>query len=81
MVNRPEKHGTERPLQNHHALLVAGFVEAARFLGGQPFAPFSTKRSHHPAVFEFVKNERVRRGAGVTKTRDESDLFGMLVIH
>src|SRR5713101_1688236 len=47
MVNRPGKRGTERPLQNHHALLVAGFVEAARFLGGQPFAPSSTKLSHH----------------------------------
>ena len=28
-------------------MLVPGFVEAARFLGGQPFAPFSTKLSHY----------------------------------
>jgi hypothetical protein len=33
--SRPEKHGTERPLQNLPALLMLGFVKAARFLGGQ----------------------------------------------
>jgi hypothetical protein len=35
----PEEHGTERPLQNRFALLVAGFEEAARFLGGQTVSP------------------------------------------
>jgi hypothetical protein len=37
----------EGPLQNHHALWVAGFVEAARFWGGQMLAPLSTKLSHY----------------------------------
>jgi hypothetical protein len=35
-----------QPLQNHYVLLVASFVEAARFLGGQSFAPFRTKLRH-----------------------------------
>jgi hypothetical protein len=45
---RPEEHGTERPLQNRPALLVVGFVEAARFLGGQSLTLSRTKLSHHP---------------------------------
>jgi hypothetical protein len=45
---RPEKHGTERPLQKRPALLAVGFVEAARFLGGQPFASSRIKLSHCP---------------------------------
>ena len=35
--SRPEIHGRERPLQNRLAILVVGFEEAARILGGQPF--------------------------------------------
>ena len=46
--SRPEEHGTERPLQNRHVLLVAGFVEAARFLGGQTVAPSMAKLTHYP---------------------------------
>jgi hypothetical protein len=30
-------YGTERPLQNRAAFSLLGFVEAARFLGGQAF--------------------------------------------
>ena len=37
MPLRPEVHGTERPLQNHVAIVQVAFVEAARFLGGQLF--------------------------------------------
>jgi len=47
---RPEVHGTERPLQNRRALLVVGFVEAARFLGGQPFVPSRPNLSHDTVV-------------------------------
>jgi hypothetical protein len=42
---RPEEHGTERPLQNCYAVLVAGFVEADCFLGGQSAAPALAKTS------------------------------------
>jgi len=38
------KRGTERPLQNRAILWFTCFVEAARFWGGQPFAPFRTRR-------------------------------------
>jgi len=34
---RPEMRGTEWPLQKRPSRLEDGFVEAARFLGGQPF--------------------------------------------
>ncbi|MCU1342104.1 MAG: hypothetical protein JWN92_1527 [Candidatus Acidoferrum typicum] len=34
---RPEEHGTERPLENHVAILGFALVAAARFLGGQLF--------------------------------------------
>jgi hypothetical protein len=51
---RPEEHGTERPLQNHNVLLVAGFVEAARFLGGQKVSPSMAKRRHSPGNAFFV---------------------------
>jgi hypothetical protein len=37
---RPEERGTERPLQNHVAILRVALVEAARFLGGQLFVSF-----------------------------------------
>jgi hypothetical protein len=47
-------------------MLVAGFVAAARFLGGQLFAASNTKLSHHPAAFEFGKNKRMR-GAPVLR--------------
>jgi hypothetical protein len=36
-------HGMERPLQNRPVLLAVGFVEAARFLGGQLFGCSATK--------------------------------------
>jgi hypothetical protein len=35
---RPERHGTERPLQNHVARARLAFVAAVRLLGGQLFA-------------------------------------------
>jgi hypothetical protein len=40
---RPEKHGAERPLQNLAVLREAGFVEAARFVGGQSSASRETE--------------------------------------
>jgi hypothetical protein len=36
-------HGIEWPLQNRPVLLAVGFVEAARFLGGQLFGCSGTK--------------------------------------
>jgi hypothetical protein len=39
---RAEKHRRQQPLEKHSRLLRKGFVEAARFLGGQPFASFAT---------------------------------------
>ena len=47
---RPEEHGTERPLQNRNVLLIAGIVEAARFLGGQTVAALSLLESSGPAI-------------------------------
>ena len=49
--------GTERPLQNHHAMLVVGFVAAARIQGGQRFALYRTKLSSHGSR-EFNEYER-----------------------
>ena len=37
----------QRPLQNRSALIVAGFVEAARFWGGQPLVTSKAKLSHY----------------------------------
>jgi hypothetical protein len=34
---RPERNGTEWPLQNRSVWFIVGFVEAARLLGGQIF--------------------------------------------
>jgi hypothetical protein len=37
--------GMERPLEKQAAQYIAGFVEAARFLGGQFFVPSQAKIS------------------------------------
>ena len=44
---RPANFGTDRPLQNRHEFLLAGYVEAARFSGGQLLVSFKTKRSYY----------------------------------
>ena len=37
-------------LQNRHVLLIAGYVEAARFLGGQAVAPSMAKLMSLPII-------------------------------
>jgi hypothetical protein len=53
---RPEMRGTERPLQNRAAQLVFGFVQAARFLGGQFFARASRKKPIYVSLYGFQRS-------------------------
>ena len=51
-------HGMDRPLQNRNAPLAVGFVEAARFWGGQHFVRSRTKLSDYriPLVGSFPRS-------------------------
>jgi hypothetical protein len=64
---RPEMHGTERPLQNRNSLLLMGFVEAARFLGGQPFGP--SKVNLGPRYYVVSVDERAGRGVRIFQAK------------
>src|ERR1019366_606014 len=57
---RPGEPGTDRPLRNRNVLLIAGFVEAARFWGGQTVAPSIAKLSHYRTPPMLASNRSAR---------------------
>lgn len=66
-----------RPLQKLPALLVVGFVAAARSLGGQLFVPSRTKLSRYPLRSEpFRYGDRLAPDEGV-----EARLFEFVEYH
>jgi NADH-quinone oxidoreductase subunit B len=87
---RPEKHGMKRPLQNCRRMTVRGFVDGARFLGGQMAVPKTIKMSHswneaflarRPRVCENVCGDQGSMSTSIGKnvTLEKPDDFGKLL--
>jgi hypothetical protein len=75
--------------------MVAGFVEAARFLGGQPFAPSSAKLSHNmclplldivPNAFTLSESQKIHfcvlsyRQAGMRPRKSAETIFDRIAL-